>query len=281
MALPSPQRAVASASALARAALRPERPDRLPRAAIALAAYGPTMAGAVAAATARYPLAPAVIDEQGRLSYADLWAATDGVARGLRARGVGPGQHRRCPRPQPPWVRRVRRRRRQARRRHRLPQHRLRCPAAGRRRRPRGHRRRAPRRRVRGHRRRVRRVDPADRQSELDALCRSSGRTCRCCRRDGRAARSSSRRARRAARRARHDRRRAASTRSPRCSRRSRSAPATPSSSPPRCSTPGVSPISVSASGSRRRPSCSRASIRRRRSPPSPSTTPAGSSSCP
>ena len=90
MALPSPQRAVASASALARAALRPERPDRLPRAAIALAAYGPTMAGAVAAATARYPLAPAVIDEQGRLSYADLWAATDGVARGLRARGVGP-----------------------------------------------------------------------------------------------------------------------------------------------------------------------------------------------
>ncbi len=48
------------------------------------------MAGAVAAATARYPLAPAVIDEQGRLSYADLWAATDGVARGLRARGVGP-----------------------------------------------------------------------------------------------------------------------------------------------------------------------------------------------
>ena len=90
MALPSPQRAVASASALARAALRPERPDRLPRAAIALAAWGPTMAGAVAAATARYPLAPAVIDEQGRLSYADLWAATDGVARGLRARGVGP-----------------------------------------------------------------------------------------------------------------------------------------------------------------------------------------------
>ena len=48
------------------------------------------MAGAVAAATARYPLAPAVIDEEGRLSYADLWAATDGVARGLRIRGVGP-----------------------------------------------------------------------------------------------------------------------------------------------------------------------------------------------
>ena len=105
MALPSPQRAVASASALARAALRPERPDRLPRAASRMAAWGPTMAGAVAAATARYPLAPAVIDEEGRLSYADLWAATDGVARGLRARGVGPSQHRRHPRPQPSWVR--------------------------------------------------------------------------------------------------------------------------------------------------------------------------------
>ena len=90
MALPSPQRAVASASALARAALRPERPDRLPRAALALAAWGPTMAGIVAAASARYPLAPAVIDDEGRMSYADLWAATDGVARGLRARGVGP-----------------------------------------------------------------------------------------------------------------------------------------------------------------------------------------------
>ena len=90
MALPSPQRAVASASALARAALRPERPDRLPRAAIALAAWGPTMAGIVAAASARYPLAPAVIDDEGQMSYADLWAASDGVARGLRARGVGP-----------------------------------------------------------------------------------------------------------------------------------------------------------------------------------------------
>jgi fatty-acyl-CoA synthase len=90
MAMPSPHRAIVSASALARAALRPERPDRLPRAAIALAAYGPTMAGAVAAATARYPLAPAVIDERGTMSYADLWTASDGVARGLRARGVGP-----------------------------------------------------------------------------------------------------------------------------------------------------------------------------------------------
>ena len=91
MATPSPQRAVAAAAALARAALRPERPDRLPRAMVAMAAWGPTMAGAMAGATARYPLAPAVIDERGALSYGELWIASDGIARGLRARGVGPG----------------------------------------------------------------------------------------------------------------------------------------------------------------------------------------------
>ena len=56
---PRPSRLLAAAAALARAGLRPERPDRLPRAMLAMAAYGPTMAGGIAAATARYPLAPA------------------------------------------------------------------------------------------------------------------------------------------------------------------------------------------------------------------------------
>jgi fatty-acyl-CoA synthase len=88
MALP---RALAAASALARAGLRPERPDRLPRAMLAMAAWGPTMAGGIAAASARYPLAPAVIDDQGALTYADLWFGTDGIARELRRRGIGPG----------------------------------------------------------------------------------------------------------------------------------------------------------------------------------------------
>ena len=86
----TPRRAVSAASALARAALRPERPDRLPRAMVAMATWGPTMAGAVAAATARYPTAPALIDDDGSLSFGELWISTDGVARGLRARGVGP-----------------------------------------------------------------------------------------------------------------------------------------------------------------------------------------------
>lgn len=83
--------ALRAAGALARASLRFERPDRLPRAMAALAVAGPTMAGAVAAATARYPLAPAMIDAAGKLTYARLWQESDGVARKLRANGVGPG----------------------------------------------------------------------------------------------------------------------------------------------------------------------------------------------
>jgi acyl-CoA synthetase (AMP-forming)/AMP-acid ligase II len=86
-----PPRMLAAASALARAALRPERPDRLPRAMLAMAAWGPTMAGGVAAAAARYPRAGALVDDAGALTYADLWVATDGIGRALRARRVGPG----------------------------------------------------------------------------------------------------------------------------------------------------------------------------------------------
>ncbi len=88
---PRSSRLLAAASALARAGLRPERPDRLPRAMLALAAYGPTMAGGIAAATARYPLAPALIDDAGPITFTQLWRATDGIGRELRGRGVGPG----------------------------------------------------------------------------------------------------------------------------------------------------------------------------------------------
>ena len=49
------------------------------------------MAGGIAAATARYPLATALIDDAGPISYTQLWRATDGIGRELRARGVGPG----------------------------------------------------------------------------------------------------------------------------------------------------------------------------------------------
>ena len=59
------------------------------------------------------------------------------------ARGVGPGEHRRDPGPQPPRRSCRRRRGGEGRRRHRVPEHRVRRAAARRRRRPRGHRRRS------------------------------------------------------------------------------------------------------------------------------------------
>lgn len=58
---------------------------------LAMAAWGPTLAGGLAAATARYPRADALADDGGSLTYGEIWRATDGIARGLRAKGVGPG----------------------------------------------------------------------------------------------------------------------------------------------------------------------------------------------
>jgi len=78
-------------SALARAALRFERPDRLPRAMIALARTGPTLAGGIGAAAARYPTANAVIDDHGAMTYRRMWSHSDGVARAMREAGVGEG----------------------------------------------------------------------------------------------------------------------------------------------------------------------------------------------
>lgn len=88
---PDPQRLARAASALARAGWRPERPDRMARAMLAMAWNGPTLAGALAGATARYPLADAVVDDAGRMSFTSLWSASDALARELRERGVGPG----------------------------------------------------------------------------------------------------------------------------------------------------------------------------------------------
>jgi fatty-acyl-CoA synthase len=86
-----PWSTVRSFGSVARAGLRFERPDRLPRAMLALAAAGPTLAGTVAAAGARYPHAAAVIDEHGALSYRQLWKTSSEVARELRRRDLGEG----------------------------------------------------------------------------------------------------------------------------------------------------------------------------------------------
>jgi fatty-acyl-CoA synthase len=84
-------RQVTSAAALARATLRPERIDRLPRAALAAAPWGATLPAVVAAASARYPDVPAVIDDEGSISYRELWRSTDALASALVERGAGAG----------------------------------------------------------------------------------------------------------------------------------------------------------------------------------------------
>ncbi len=82
---------ISSAVAFGRAFLRPERIDRLQRAAVAMALHGPTIAGVVAASAARYPKAIAVVDDDGETTYSQLWRGAGGVARTLRQHGIGPG----------------------------------------------------------------------------------------------------------------------------------------------------------------------------------------------
>ncbi len=84
-------RMLSAATALARATLRPERPDRLPRAVLAMTPWGPSIAGVFAASVGRYPRATILEDDRGALSAWQLWIETDAVARALRGHGVRPG----------------------------------------------------------------------------------------------------------------------------------------------------------------------------------------------
>lgn len=86
-----PGRALSAATALARATLRPERIDRLPRALLAMAPWGPSIAGLFAASVGRYPCADLMVDERAAVTNWQLWIETDSVARALRGRGIGPG----------------------------------------------------------------------------------------------------------------------------------------------------------------------------------------------
>jgi acyl-CoA synthetase (AMP-forming)/AMP-acid ligase II len=66
------------------------RPDRTVKRLAALVRFGPTLAGSFAAAAARDPGRTAVIDEQRRISYAELDARVRRIAAGLHRLGVGP-----------------------------------------------------------------------------------------------------------------------------------------------------------------------------------------------
>jgi fatty-acyl-CoA synthase len=73
--------------------LGPTMPDRLVKAGIALWRFGPTPAAACVASAARYPDELAVIDERGRLTFAELHARTNALAHALSDQGVNEGDN--------------------------------------------------------------------------------------------------------------------------------------------------------------------------------------------
>jgi acyl-CoA synthetase (AMP-forming)/AMP-acid ligase II/uncharacterized membrane protein len=84
--------AVEAARVFARAGLiAPMRPDRAVRAGLELARFGPTPAAGYGASAARTPNAVAIVDELGELTFAEVHARTNALARGLADAGVREG----------------------------------------------------------------------------------------------------------------------------------------------------------------------------------------------
>jgi acyl-CoA synthetase (AMP-forming)/AMP-acid ligase II len=78
---------------LARAGVaKPVRPDRLVRGLRVLRAWGKTPAAGYGVSAARYPNEPAIIDELGTMTFAELDRRTNGIARAWKADGIGPGR---------------------------------------------------------------------------------------------------------------------------------------------------------------------------------------------
>jgi acyl-CoA synthetase (AMP-forming)/AMP-acid ligase II len=71
--------------------LRPERPDRLRRLVQAVRHWGPGLAAEFAMGAARYGDLPAIVDERGSVSFNELDARSDAIARGLVESGVRAG----------------------------------------------------------------------------------------------------------------------------------------------------------------------------------------------
>ncbi len=68
-----------------------ERPDRLARSLLAMAPWGTTLPGVLAAAAGRYPDRIAIHDDDGGITYAQLWDRSQRIAGALLARGIGEG----------------------------------------------------------------------------------------------------------------------------------------------------------------------------------------------
>lgn len=76
---------------VARSMVAVERPDRLPRAVLAMAPWGQSPAGLLAGAAARYPDRVAIHDDDGSITYSRLWRRTQAIAADLEGHGIGEG----------------------------------------------------------------------------------------------------------------------------------------------------------------------------------------------
>src|SRR5215207_2298204 len=71
--------------------IRPQRPDRLVSAAVALVRWGATPAAGYRAAASRYPDDLGLIDESGTLTFREIHERSNALAHALRREGVMPG----------------------------------------------------------------------------------------------------------------------------------------------------------------------------------------------
>src|SRR5688572_17881517 len=71
--------------------IRPQRPDRLLNAAVALIRWGATPAAGYKAAAARYPDDVGLIDESGTLTFRELHERSNALAHALARDGVRAG----------------------------------------------------------------------------------------------------------------------------------------------------------------------------------------------
>jgi fatty-acyl-CoA synthase len=71
--------------------VRPTRPDRVVRSLLSLRRWGFTPAAGIAASAERFPDQPAIIDEAGTLTFAELHRRTNRLANALAVRAVDPG----------------------------------------------------------------------------------------------------------------------------------------------------------------------------------------------
>jgi len=71
--------------------LRPTRPDKLARVAVALRRWGPTPAAGYTASAIRFPHETAIIDELGTLTFEQVHRRTNALAHALGDAGVGEG----------------------------------------------------------------------------------------------------------------------------------------------------------------------------------------------